>query len=75
MAAPPAAGVEAAAGVTGTVAALAAVTPGVEPLGRPLDPAAVPAAGAEVVVWVAETVAALGALGVQSATSHPGPGS
>ena len=46
--APPAAGVGAVAGVAGTVAALAAVTPGVEPLGRPLDPAAVPAARAEV---------------------------
>jgi len=46
------------AGVAGTVAAPAAVTPGVEPLGRPLDPAVVPAAGAEVVAWVAEPVAA-----------------
>ena len=54
MAAPPAAGVEAVAGVAGTVAALVAVTSGVEPLGRPLDPAAVPAAGAEVVVILGE---------------------
>ena len=45
-------------GVAGTVAALAVVTPGVEPRGRPLDPTAVPSAGAEVVVWVAETVVA-----------------
>ena len=35
MAAPPAAGVEAVAGAVGTVAALAAQTPGVEPLGGP----------------------------------------
>ena len=63
VAAPSAAGVEAVAGAAGTVAALglAAQTPGVEPLGRPLDPTAVPSAGAEVVVWVAETVAALAA--------------
>ena len=39
VAAPPAAGVEAVAGAVGTVAALAAQTPGVEPLGRPHDPA------------------------------------
>ena len=61
MAVPPAAGVEAVAGVAGTVAALAAKTPGVEPLGRPRYPAAAPAVGAGVVVWVAETVAALAA--------------
>ena len=61
MAAPSAAGVEAVAGAAGTVAALAAKTPGVEPLGRPHDPAAVPAVGAEVAVWVAETMAALAA--------------
>ena len=40
--------VEAAVEAAGTVAALAAQTPGVEPLGRPHDAAAVPAAGAEV---------------------------
>ena len=60
-AAPPAAGVEAAVGAAGTVAALAAQTPGVEPLGRPHDPAAVPVAGVEMAVWVAETMAALAA--------------
>ena len=66
-AAPPAAGVEAAVGAAGTVAALAAQTPGVEPLGRPHDPAAVPVAGVEMAVWVAETMAALAAapLGVE----------
>ena len=60
-AAPPAAGVEAAVGAVGTVAALAAQTPGAEPLGRPHDPAAVPVAGVEMAVWVAETMAALAA--------------
>merc|ERR1712086_273859 len=60
-AAPLAAGVEAAVGAAGTVAALAAQTPGVEPLGRPHDPAAVPVAGVEMAVWVAETMAALAA--------------
>merc|ERR1712086_1232738 len=59
--APPAAGAEAAVGAAGTVAALAAQTPGVEPLGRPHDPAAVPVAGVEMAVWVAETTAALAA--------------
>ena len=61
MAAPPAAGVEAVARAAGMVAALAVQTPGVEPLGRPHDPAAVPVAGAEMAVWVAETMAALAA--------------
>ena len=58
MTATPAAGAGAVAEVAGTAAALAVVPPGVEPLGRPLDPATVPAAGAEVVVWAAETVVA-----------------
>jgi hypothetical protein len=49
------------AGAAGTVAALAAQTSGVEPLGRPHDPAAVPVAGVEMAVWVAETMAALAA--------------
>ena len=59
--APSAAGVEVGAGAAGTEAALAAKTPGVEPLGRPRYPAAAPAVGAGVVVWVAETMAALAA--------------
>ena len=46
------------AGAGGTEAALAAKTPGVEPLGRPRYPAAVPAVEAGVAVWVAETMAA-----------------
>ena len=49
------------AGAGGTEAALAAKTPGVEPLGRPRYPAAVPAVGAGVVAWVAGTMAALAA--------------
>ena len=61
MAAPSAAGVEAVAGAAGTVTALAAKTPGAEPLGRLHNPATVPVAGAEVAVRVAETVAALAA--------------
>ena len=57
----PAAGMEAVAGGAGTVAAPAAATPGVEPQGRPLDPAAVPTAGVEAVVGVAGTAAVLAA--------------
>ena len=42
-------------GVAGTAAVLAAAALGVEPQGRPLDPAAVPAVGAEAVICEAQT--------------------